>query len=218
MKNTSQIYTNTAYDSKERFCSYWHQIDEVMALRPDRVLEIGVGNGFVNNYLRTKGINICTLDIFEALKPDIAGSLLNIPFKHESFDVVLCCQVLEHLPYKDFSSAFSEIFRVSKKHVIISLPDVTTVYRINLEIPRLNVPIKKLVPHPFPRFAQHEFDGEHFWEIGKRGYPLKKICNDMLINRFKIIKTYRVYEYYYHRFFILRKMVGSINNIIDYDK
>jgi len=198
-------YFDINYDSKARFCSYWHQINEIISLKPKKVLEIGIGNGFVTRYLRDKTLNVTTLDIAHALRPDIAGSVLAIPFKNGSFDVVVCCEVLEHLPYSKFSKALKEIHRISRKHVILSLPDVTTVYRINIELPRIR-PIKKLIMHPFHRPAQHAFEGYHYWEIGKIGYPLKKIKPDITILGFNMIKTYRVFESYYHRFFLLEKV------------
>ena len=198
-------YFDIDYDSKERFCSYWHQINEIISLEPKKALEIGIGNGFVIRYLRDKELNVTTLDIAHELRPDVAGAVLAIPFKNGSFDVVVCCEVLEHLPYSEFSKALKEIHRVSRKHVVLSLPDVTTVYRINIELPRIR-PIKKLIVHPFHRPAQHAFDGYHYWEIGKIGYPLKKVKLDITSLDFNMIKTYRVFESYYHRFFLLKKV------------
>jgi hypothetical protein len=51
----------------------------------------------------------------------------------------------------------------------------------------------------------HSFDGEHYWEIGKAGYPLKRIISDIERQGMEIIKTYRVFESPYHRFFVLRE-------------
>ena len=198
-------YFDIDYDSKKRFCSYWHQINEIISLKPKKVLEIGIGNGFVTRYLRDKELNVTTLDIAHELRPDVAGAVLAIPFKNCSFDVVVCCEVLEHLPYSEFSKALKEIHRVSRKHVVLSLPDVTTVYRINIELPRIG-PIKKLISHPFYRSTRHKFDGEHYWEIGKTGYSLKRIELNIRQSGLSIIKTYRVFEFCYHRFFLLEKL------------
>jgi hypothetical protein len=41
-----------SYDTKGRFISYWHQIDEIFKLSPENVLEIGIGNRFVSDYLK----------------------------------------------------------------------------------------------------------------------------------------------------------------------
>ena len=202
---TRPHYFDVAYDTKGRFCSYWHQINEVIFLQPENILEIGVGNGFVSNYLKARNLNLITLDINEELKPDVTGSVLEIPFNDKFFDVVACYEVLEHLPYSEFSKALKEIHRVSRKHAVLSLPDVTTVYRINIELSRIK-PIKKLIPFPFTRTKRHEFGGDHYFEMGKIGYPLKKIESDIEKSGFKIIITYRVFEFIYHRFFILEKI------------
>lgn len=197
------LYSKITYDSKERFCCYWHQINEVVLLNPKRVLEIGVGNGFVSRYLRGKGINIITLDINSLLKPNVVGSVLEIPFADKLFDVVACFETLEHLPYSNFAGALKEIYRVSDKYAILSFPDLTTCYRLHIELPRIK-PIKKLIPHPFHRPAPLKTGGQHYWEIGKPGYPLKKIKYDIKQIRFRILKTYRVFEGH-HRVFAVEK-------------
>ena len=202
---TPDHYIALSYDTKERFISYWHQINGIISFEPEKILEIGIGNGFISKYLKDRNLNVITFDVEHGLNPDVVGSVLKLPFISESFDVVACCEVLEHLPYSEFSKALKEIHRVSRKHVVLSLPDVTTVYRINIELPRIR-PIKKLIAHPFHRPAQHAFDGEHYWEIGKMGYPLKKVKNDIISLNFNMIKTYRVFESYYHRFFLLKKV------------
>jgi ubiquinone/menaquinone biosynthesis C-methylase UbiE len=201
-------YFTSYYDTKERFCSYWHQIDEVLQLQPNTVLEVGIGNGFVTRYLRKKGTSVTTLDIDYDLVPDVTGSVLRLPFSDTSFDVVTCYEVLEHLPYADFSEALKELARVSRSYVLLSVPDLTTVYKFYLSLPRIR-PIKKLIPHPYPRPISHIYDGQHYWEIGKRGYDLKRIKYDILRSSLRIIRTYRVFEMQYHRFFILAKIVTS---------
>jgi len=125
--------------TKERFISYWHQINEVRSLKPEKVLEIGIGNGFVSKYLKERGLDVIILDILNELKSDITVCVLSIPFLSESFDIATCFEVLEHLPYSDFKKALKEIRRVSKKHVILSLPDHTYVYRFDIELPRSNL-------------------------------------------------------------------------------
>jgi len=196
-------YTN--YDTKERFCSYWHQIQEILSLNPKNTLEIGIGNGFVSKYLKQRGFNVITLDIDRRLNPDIAGSVLNIPFSDETFEVVACYELLEHLPYENFKRAMSEIFRVSSSHALLSLPDVNRTYRLCVQIPKIGE-FQKLIPFPRLRKTIHHFDGQHYWEIGKSGYSLKKVINDINKAGFNIERTYRVFEMPYHRFFTLKKI------------
>jgi len=193
-----------SYDSLNRFVSYWYEIHEINRLKQKSVLEIGIGNAFVSKYLKERGVNIFTLDIDEKLNPDIVGNVLDLPFPDNSFEIVACCQVLEHLPYKKFYKAISEIFRVSKSYAILSLPDTNWVYQLYIHIPRIRV-FKKLIPIPRLKNPIHNFDGVHYWEIGKAGYSVNKILKDIKKVGFKLKKTYRIFENPYHRFFLLRK-------------
>lgn len=200
----SNHYFNKSYDTKERFISYWHQVNEIVSLEPDSVLEIGIGSGFVSKYLRERGINITTLDFDPSLNPNKVGSVLDIPFEDNFFEVVACYEVLEHLPFENFNKALAEIYRVSKSYAVLSLPDMNRVYHVYVHIPKVGV-LKKLIPLPRLKRPIHNFDGEHYWEIGKACYPLSKIVCEIQKSGFKIEKTYRVFEYPYHRFFTLKK-------------
>jgi SAM-dependent methyltransferase len=207
----SNRYFKLAYDSKERFISYWHQINEITSLAPKSILEIGIGNGLVSDYLRKRGFNVTTMDIDEALKPDKIGSALSIPFPRNSFELVGCFEVLEHLPYQDFPKALCEIYRVSGKCAVLSLPDCGRVYRVDIQIPKVGH-FKKLIRKPRLKSPKHQFDGEHYWEIGKSGYPLRRILDDIHKAGFRVLKTYRVFEIPYHRFFVQVKAEGHDND------
>ena len=52
-------------ESKEHWLSYWHQIKLMLeSLEPhDSVIELGIGSGFTSNYLRSKNIDVLTVDI-----------------------------------------------------------------------------------------------------------------------------------------------------------
>ncbi len=192
------------YDSKKRFCSYWHQINEITSHNPLSILEIGIGNGFVSKYLTQNGFNVVTLDLDRELFPDIVSSILNIPFSEKSFEIVACYEVLEHLPYFYFKKALIELYRVSSSFVIISIPDSNTAYRLYIQIPKFGL-FKKIVEIPKIKKINHHFDGQHYWEIGKANYSLEIISNTINEVGFKIEKTYRVFEMPYHRFFVLRR-------------
>ena len=197
-------YFKPSYDSKERFVSYWHQINELIKFRQLSIVELGIGNGFVSDYLKKRGYNITTLDIDPRLNPDVAASVTNIPFADDSFDVVACYEVLEHLPYENFKKAIREIFRISNSYAVLSLPDASRVYRLYAQIPKIGE-FKKLIPMPTFRKSSYHFNGQHYWEIGKAECTLNRIVNDLTNVGFKISKTYRPFENPYHRFFILEK-------------
>ena len=67
-------YFNIDYDIKERFITYWHQINQIILVNPREILEIGIGNGFVSKYLKERNFNIVTLDIDYRLFPAVVGN------------------------------------------------------------------------------------------------------------------------------------------------
>lgn len=195
------------YDSKRRFCSYWHQIQEVLACNPLRVLEIGVGTHFVSRYLLTYGVSPVTCDIDAEKHPDVVASIVQLPLSNDAFDTVVACEILEHLPYEESLRALQELHRVTSRWLVISLPDATPVATIQFPIPYIRK-VKWLlsVPALFPR-VHRLTKGGHRWEIGKRNYPLARIKGDIAKAGFTIMKTYRVFENPYHSFFVLEKIL-----------
>uniref|UniRef100_A0A7C5V3W0 Methyltransferase domain-containing protein n=1 Tax=Caldicellulosiruptor owensensis TaxID=55205 RepID=A0A7C5V3W0_9FIRM len=190
------------YDTKERWISYWYQINEVLKTRPEKVLEVGIGNKTVSDYLRKLGITVVTADVDKSLEPDYVCSVTELSkyFNENEFDTVLCAEVLEHIPFEYFEKALEELWKVSKMYVILSLPHFGVVFSLSLKIPllkRINITVK--IPLPL----RHVFDGQHYWEVGKKGYSLGNILK-ILSKLFYIKKTYIVPENPYHRFFILR--------------
>lgn len=202
----NHYYNN--YDSKGRFCSYWHQINEILKLGPNRVLEIGIGNGFVSKYLKEREIKVTTLDVDERLNPDIAGSVLELPFANGSFDVVACYEVLEHLPYEVFPKALSEINRVSSPYAVLSVPDSTRAYRLDIQIPKIGE-LRKLIQLPRLRAPEHRFNGEHYWGIGRGECNLRKIMGKIHDAGFELKKTFRTFEMSCHRFFVVERYEGG---------
>jgi SAM-dependent methyltransferase len=198
-------YFDINYDNKERFFSYWHQINEILSLSAKEVLEIGKGNGFVSNYLLGRGTKLFTLDIDKGLIPDVVGTVREIPFCNEAFDIVACYEVLEHLPYEYFFDALKELYRVSRSYVILSLPDRSgRAYKFHFQIPKLGE-LKSLITIPRLKPIEWKFDGEHYWEIGTSGYSIEKIISQIEKLNFLINKNYRIYDFPYHRIFLLEK-------------
>lgn len=197
-------YFSKSYDSKGRFISYWHQIDEIRKIAPSNVLEIGIGNSFLYDYLLKCGYNIVTLDIEFELEPNIVGDIRKLPFGENSFDLVVSFEVLEHLPFEYLKKSLSEIKNITKKYIIFSLPDFSKVYKFNVNLPIFGE-INKLIPISVISKPIIPYSKVHFWEIGMKGYSLKKVTRCIKDTGLNILKTYRVPENPYHRFFILRK-------------
>jgi hypothetical protein len=205
MKRTEGYYGFGNYESKARFNSYWHQIDEILSIVPSRVLNVGAGSKFLSSYLKNKGVDIKDVDSEPSLEPDIIGDVRNLPCENGEYDVCACFQVLEHMPFCDIKKSLGELRRVSRGIVVLSLPDVNPVFRIFMELPFVGW-FKIMVPKIFVRKRHDPDDHEHFWNIGEKGYSLKRVVGEMEKAGFRVEKTYRVFENPLHRFFILKRV------------
>lgn len=91
------------------------------------ILDVGCGNGAFLNSLPDKYQAVGLDSSQEALKhvktKAIHGDIAALPFESASFDLVTCLEVLEHLPSSTFEKALRELQRVSKKYIIISVPN-----------------------------------------------------------------------------------------------
>lgn len=197
-------YFNIKYLHRNRWISYWYQFKEAVSLDSKVVLEVGPGNGIVANLLKNNGIDVKTIDLDRGNNPDYAEDISsNLSISENCFDTVLCCEVLEHLPYSKFSSALKNMWKISRKNVIITLPYTSKgTIKIRIHIPLTSVSYLKLFT-PFPH--KHIIEGEHYWEIGKEGYPLSKILGDIEKIGFKIKNHYPIYENPYHYMIICEK-------------
>jgi ubiquinone/menaquinone biosynthesis C-methylase UbiE len=196
------------YDNVYRFISYYQQIESIIQTKPETILEIGVGNKTVSNYLKQSGYSITTCDFDRELLPDIVGDVRELPFENNSFDTIAACEILEHLPFSDFEKTLEELKRVSKKHVVLSFPYSCAYFEGSI---RLTVPFFQKqfhfsirFPYFFLKIEINEGNKEHYWEIGRKGYS-KKVVRNILEKHFTILNEFHPILNSYHYFFILRK-------------
>lgn len=127
------------YSSGNRFYD-WHLrafMQRIHALiqqgAPETVLDAGCGEGFAIDFLKKEdpSIQYTGVDLSEeaisyaqAHFSDQArfrnGSIYKLPFSDNSFDLVLCSEVLEHLD--DPNRAVDELRRVARSHIVITVP------------------------------------------------------------------------------------------------
>jgi SAM-dependent methyltransferase len=193
------------YDDEERFVGYWHQLSNSIRLKPASVLEIGIGNGFYSNYMRNNGYEVVTLDVDKRLMPKVQASVLDLPFKEGGFELVVAFEVLEHLPFSRFQRALSEICHTTNDYAILSLPDYSRTLSVSLDLAGLIVQDLSLPFLTSFRPQKHRFDGQHYWEIGKKGYGLETVIKTIEESGFLIEKTYRPNKAHHFRLFVLRK-------------
>ena len=192
------------YMSLPRAITHWHQAELVAQVTPkgSRVLEIGPGSGFTTWTLRNWNVDVTTLDFDRSLMPDMVGEVTHIPCKTNSFDCLLAAEVLEHLEYQDFGIALSELRRVSNRYVIISLPAPFIGISALINLPGIE-PFGLHIGLPY--WVSHKFDGQHYWELGKRGYSVNTIRKSILQAGFQIIREFRPAPSLFSYFFVLRK-------------
>lgn len=78
---------------------------------PKKVLHIAPEQCFINRFKKQKNLNYTTADLYSPIV-DIKADIVNLPFNDNSFDVVFCNHVLEHI--EDDKKAMQELYRVLK--------------------------------------------------------------------------------------------------------
>ncbi len=199
-------YSFEGYFHIFRWMSFWYQLKEIVP-RTDIVtlLDIGPGSTFLRDALHTfrPALTYKSLDVAPDQTPDFLGSITDIPLADDSFDAVTAFQVLEHIEFSDFETALSELKRVSKKYVLISLPHNVPSFDFQIKFPGLKR-FQFALKFPFGR--KHTFLGQHYWEVGKKNYSAKLI-KSIFAKYFVILDDYVPFENQYHHFYILQKKV-----------
>jgi len=79
---------------------------------PLKILHFAPEQAFYKRFRKLKNLDYTTTDLNSPLA-DVKADICNLPFENETFDVILCNHVLEHIP--DDTKAMSEMHRVLKK-------------------------------------------------------------------------------------------------------
>ena len=98
----------------------------------ERILDAGCGEGFVVSYLLQENDRLaiigldCSLEALEMARQMVPGVLFDVgdlremPYSDDNFDLVMCLEVLEHLP--DPHKGLRELRRVTSAHCLVSVP------------------------------------------------------------------------------------------------
>lgn len=203
-----RLHYGLEYFGRGRVFSYAHQIETVRSFGADRVLEIGVGAGMAASALRAMGFRVTTVDVQPELNPDIVASVTALPVDSEEYDVAVCCQVLEHLPFEQFIPALRELRRVTTLGAVISLPDVTRRWFVAAKLPKC-APLRiewtlpgsgrKVIP------LSRLIDAGHHWEIGYKGFSRATVSRAMASAGWTVAANWHVPEMPWHHFFKLTR-------------
>jgi SAM-dependent methyltransferase len=111
--------TDLRYSDRESKMEYvWRKYRPI--LEGQRILDVGADKGALKRHLDAKTSH-WGIGMGGTPDQEIDLETGRLPFDDDSFDTVLCLDVLEHL--EQAHAIFDECCRVSKRHVIISLPN-----------------------------------------------------------------------------------------------
>jgi SAM-dependent methyltransferase len=92
------------------------------------ILDVGCARGDYVTFFNKRGhqafgVDLLTYQQWQQVRPQffIQGDVPRLPFSNQSFDTLLAFEILEHIPEPDL--ALQEFFRVSRRNLIISVPD-----------------------------------------------------------------------------------------------
>ena len=136
VKTTVQnFFTN--FDKKFFSKFFWRQhpeaalrylavVKEIKRLKytDSKILEIGSGSLGITPYLK-KQVDGLDVDFSGPASPyinKIKGTAINLPFRKNSYEVVISVDTLEHLEKLERPKAIDEMLRVAKKLVVIVVP------------------------------------------------------------------------------------------------
>jgi len=79
--------------------------------KPIKVLHFAPEQCFLKRFRALNNLDYTTTDLFSPIA-DVKADICNLPFEDNSYDVILCNHVLEHIP--DDTKAMQELYRVMK--------------------------------------------------------------------------------------------------------
>jgi SAM-dependent methyltransferase len=144
-----------------------------------RVLDIGCAKGFLVHALYNQGVQAFGVDISRyALKhcpTDIIGrvnygDILDLCYPDDSFDLVLCINVIHNLPKGLIHLGFKEVQRVSKKYCFITVDSYyTEEQRKEFESWCLTAKTHMYPEEWVETFKQHDYIGDYWFTTHQFG-------------------------------------------------
>ena len=100
--------------SLERHRLLWLYLDRNTSLLKDelKVLHVAPEQVFYKIFKRYQHWNYTTTDLYSPLA-DVVADICDLPFEDQTYDLILCNHVLEHIP--DDLKAMNELYRILKK-------------------------------------------------------------------------------------------------------
>ncbi|MDQ3000601.1 MAG: class I SAM-dependent methyltransferase [Fibrobacterota bacterium] len=115
------------YRNSEREKERVGSLFQLVPMNGNRVLDIGARDGFLSLLLAERYASVTALDL-DPPRIDhprvtcVHGDMTAMEFNDGAFDMVLCAEVLEHIPPALLPKACAEISRVARDRVVIGVP------------------------------------------------------------------------------------------------
>lgn len=198
------------YYSQKRIGEQLLQVQMLDGLAVDTVLEVGPYFGLVSAMLDNAGYAVTTMDVVAPsfAKPALPHVIMDLtaiePGKLAGFDCIMCCATLEHIRYQQAEAALAAFHGSGSRYVVISVPYMGTQFFLRMYLNRhafaQHVSFKKL--RWLRRFSFDEAADPwgHKWEIGYRGYSLRKFERTLDSIGFKRLRrefSYPSYSVFY---------------------
>ncbi|MTI22749.1 class I SAM-dependent methyltransferase [Fulvivirga sp. RKSG066] len=129
-------YENRSYESVTDIRNK-NKVDKLFKLIPEdvnTVIDIGCGNGLITNELG-KHYDVLGVDINESKLKFVETNKLksscdSIPKPDKSFDMVFSSEMIEHLDDDLFNRTMNEFDRLSKKYILITIPNKEPLHKL----------------------------------------------------------------------------------------
>ncbi len=108
-----------------------NRVTSLLGLIPGDVtqsaLDVGARDGHISLALAERFSRVVALDLTKpsvqhARVECVRGDATALEFPDDSFDVVLCAEVLEHIPSPSLEKACAELARVARRYVVVGVP------------------------------------------------------------------------------------------------
>jgi len=155
-----------------------------------KVLHMAPEQCFLKIFKKQKNLEYITADLYSPIV-DVKADILNLPFANNSFDVIFCNHVLEHI--ENDAKAMSELYRVLK-------PNGMGVFQVPQELHLEKTYEDFSITKPEERtkhFGQYDhvriYGKDYFNRLRKVGFQVEEIdysatISDKLIDKYRLTK------------------------------
>src|SRR5689334_1811550 len=100
---------------------------ELAACERNTAIDVGTRDGYFARLLADRFRQVTALDLEAPPVGDervtcVAGDVRKLEFPDDAFDLVVCAEVLEHIPPHELAAACAELSRITRGHLLIGVP------------------------------------------------------------------------------------------------